>query len=219
MKQRKFKIAIGACGPTIMYSHIIIAENERDAVIKYLKQDGTEATEESIRMYLDHVNEILPLEAPDKLLDFDGNEIALGDSVVFVKNYGVVDGKSVAPKLLSGKVVKIGAKGIVIEDGNGEESRLNLSKKNSDRLVKVAVMKRRPERDTEDLNDATGYPLREGDVIAYMGKIYMSSCESLVKGTVKSISAKTVFVDDTKKAPERTVVLKCVRSRGKIIHI
>ena len=55
---RKYKIAVGICGPTIMYSKVIKAATPEEAVEKYLADSEDEYTEAEKDMLLRHTIEI-----------------------------------------------------------------------------------------------------------------------------------------------------------------
>ena len=51
----KYKIVVGLCGPHIIKTNVINAQDEREAVIKYLKSMDEEPTEEAIAKHINHV--------------------------------------------------------------------------------------------------------------------------------------------------------------------
>lgn len=57
---KKYKINLGTCGGRAINTSIISAENERDAVIKYLQGIDEEVTEEKINQYMKGVFEHIP---------------------------------------------------------------------------------------------------------------------------------------------------------------
>ena len=202
MALKKFRFFVGACGPTMMYSNIIRAEDEVSAIKQYISAYGRELTEEEMNKYLRLIREVIPKENPDKLLDYMEHEIAVGDEVVFIRNsYGK------PPKLLTGIVDKISAKSIVVKTLSEECFRVILPEDETEILPKVIVMNPRPNRIVGKYIDATGYPLQEGDIVAYMGKVYVGNCEGFRTGAVKKITEKTVEVEDTRKNFDRVVVI------------
>ena len=202
MALKKYRFAVGVCGPTVLYTNIIRAEDERAAATLYLSEIGKELTNENITELLKYVREIIPKENPDKIMDYTEREIALGDEVMFIRNkFGE------APKLLSGKVDKISGKSIVIRTQTGESNRIILAEDESECLSRVVVMNARPERKNEGFVDASGYPVMEGDPIVYMKAIAYSRCDGFQTGHVTRVTGKSIEVNGTKRTPNRVVVI------------
>ena len=111
MALKKYRFFVGACGPTMMYSNIIRAEDEISATKIYLAEIGEEPTEENIKKKLDYIREIIPKENPEKLLDCKDQEISIGDEVIVIKG-----GAGTSPRLLHGTVKKLSGKSIQVED-------------------------------------------------------------------------------------------------------
>ena len=85
MALKKYRFAVGICGPTVLYTNIIRAEDERSAAMIYLSEIGKDLTDENISEQLRHIKGIVPKEARNRLLDYLGKEIVLGDEVMFYK--------------------------------------------------------------------------------------------------------------------------------------
>ena len=200
MALRKFRFFVGACGPTMMYSNIIRAEDEVSAIKIYLAELGEEPTEENIEKRLRFIREVVPKDTPEKLLDCMGREISVGDEVMVIKG-----ASGTSPELVPGTVEKIPGKSITVKTRTGETVRVMLAKGEVDSLSKAIVLDPRPARAVEGVLDASGYPIEENDRVAYVFSPY--SISELKVGTVKKISAKTVVVDDTRKRPDKVVVI------------
>lgn len=56
----KYKILVGMCGPEIIYTSVISAHDEKEAVVKYLNSIGEEPSEERINEMLRFVREHVP---------------------------------------------------------------------------------------------------------------------------------------------------------------
>ena len=200
MALKKYRFFVGACGPTMMYSNIIRAEDEISATKIFLAEMNEEPTEENIQKRLRNIREVVPKAKPEKLLDCTGREISVGDNVMAIKG-----ASGTAPELVPGTVEKIPGKSIVVKISNGDTVRIALSKYETDSLAKVIVLDPRPERGSEGVLDASGYPIEENDKVAYVYSPYSTS--ELKIGTIKKLSSKTVLVDDTRKRPDKVVVL------------
>ena len=57
---KKYKIALGICGCHVMYSNVIRAHDEREAVMKYLESSREQATEEAVEKLLNRTVEHVP---------------------------------------------------------------------------------------------------------------------------------------------------------------
>ena len=204
MALKKYRIFVGMCGPTPLYSDTIRAEDERAAVITYLTEIGKEVTIENINEQLRHVREIVPniKKTPEKLLDCLGKELTLGADVMFMRRkYGE------GTKLMSGKVDKVSGKSIVVRTQSGESNRIMLSTDSDDSIDRVIVMAPRPERVNGEVLDASGYPILEGDTVAYMIPAEFGTSDGFGTGTVTKFTAKSVEVNGTKRPFDRVVVI------------
>ena len=56
----KYKVLIGACGPTPITSGVITAHDKREALIKYYESIGEEYSEEKVEKELKYVYEHIP---------------------------------------------------------------------------------------------------------------------------------------------------------------
>ena len=202
MALKKYRFAVGICGPTVLYTNIIRAEDERSAAMIYLSEIGKDLTDENISEQLRHIKEIVPKETPDRLLDYLEKEIVLGDEVMFIKNkYGE------APRLMPGKVDKISGKSIVITTESGESNRVILSEKDDECLSRVIVMQLRPERKNNGVADASGYPLIEGDPVVYMKTSVHNRCDGFQTGMITRFTAKYIEINGTKRTSERVIAI------------
>ncbi len=202
MALKKYRFFVGACGPTMMYSNIIRAEDEVSAAKLYLTEQGEEASDEAVAEQLRFIREVVPKETPEKLFDFMNKEISVDDDVMFIRN-----SSSKAPKLMPGKVEKITGKSVVIKTPAGESVRVILAEDEEDSIARIIVMSPRPERAAEGVVDASEYPLLEGDPVVYMKAIAYNRCEGFDVGTVEKISGKSLEVNGTRRTPERVVVI------------
>ena len=202
MALKKYRFATGICGPTILYSNTIRAEDEIAAAKIYLTETGKEITDESISELLRHISEIVPKETPDQLFDCMGREISEDDDVAVIKS-----NEGAAPELSFGKIEKISGKSVSVKTPTGESVRVMLTKSEADTMTRVLVMGQRPAKECTDVFDGSGYPLQVGDRIAYMDPAYFRGNIIFKVGTVEKITPKTIMVNGTRKTPDRTVVI------------
>ena len=196
MAKRKFKICVGACGPTLLYTNIIKAEDERDAVIQYLSSDGNTPTEEEVQRYISYTHEVVPTpkrKDDEPIVDTLGKPFAIGDKAAFIRN--------TAPSFVVGEVTKINNSSVVIKTSDGRENRVTCSKGSF--CVEYAVILNDRIKRNGDKQDATGYPVLVDDKVLFVRDVYGNI--SLVQGTIKDIKNTRVSVEYTfGKRPEQT---------------
>lgn len=138
-------------------------------------------------------------------------EINAGDSVVFIRNQ-----RGTPACLMRGTVDKVNAKSInVSSEGKSYRVMFTTSPyKDQTKLLKAVVIKDREARTGEPV-DFTGYPIREGDTIAFTEEVYQGAIESFIVGTVTSIAAQSVGIhsdsnpryENARRAFDRLVVI------------
>jgi len=58
--KKTYKIALGICGCNVLFSNVIRAHDEREAVVRYLNGQGEETTDEAVERLLKHTVEHIP---------------------------------------------------------------------------------------------------------------------------------------------------------------
>ena len=209
MALKKYKICVGVCGPTLLYTNIIKAEDERDAVTKYLSETGMQITEEEIQKYISHTHEVLPTpkrKDDQPIVDSFGNPLSFGKTVAFIRN-------DKPPVLILGEITKVTNSSILITASDGKETRIPCSK-GTFKVDRAAIIKKRKNRKEDGGKvDATGYPVYEGDKIIFEENYYGQ--KSLREGTVKEIRNTTIIanyftgskIEQTVKSLSKIVVL------------
>ena len=143
--------------------------------------------------------------------NFIDQEINVGDSVAFIRNQ-----RGTPTGLMRGTVAKVNAKSINVES-EGKTYRVMFTAspyKDDTKLLKAVVIKKRPPRTGEPV-DFTGYPIQEGDTIAFTENVYQSAVESFIVGTVTSIAAQSVGIhsdsdpkyENARRAFDRLIVI------------
>ena len=69
MAMKKYRIALGVCGPNVLYTNVIRAYDERDAVERFLRSEGNDPTEEEIGKLLGRVVEHVPKPRKKKVAE------------------------------------------------------------------------------------------------------------------------------------------------------
>lgn len=122
--------------------------------------------------------------------NFLNQEVRINDEVVFIRNQ-----RGKPTSLQTGIVKKINKKSVII-DSDSKTYRVMFSTspyKDQTKLLKVIVMKDREER-SGDPKDFTGYPIKEGDTIAFTENVYQGAVESFIIGTVTSITPQNINI-------------------------
>lgn len=122
--------------------------------------------------------------------NFLNQEVRINDEVVFIRNQ-----RGKPTSLQTGTVKKINEKSVSI-DSDGKTYRVMFSTspyKDQTKLLKVIVMKDRKDR-IGDPKDFTGYPIKEGDTIAFTENVYQGAVESFIIGTVTSITPQNINI-------------------------
>ena len=218
-KMKKYRIALGICGPTVMYSKIIKAYSEEEAVKKYLADSGEECTDDKVKNLIRFTREKVSVKDDDPSLgtmyDFELNVLQVGDRVAFICNqpndegfrrYSVQEG--VISKI-SDSSAEIYSEVLDKTFRVMKTSGAYIGNDVSDyRLKKVAKLMNHYEPEENSLNDSLGQGVHEGDTIVYMADIYQDSCEGFIKGIVQKESATMVFVENGKRktSPKFAVV-------------
>lgn len=210
---KKYKIAVGICGPTILYSNIIKAHSEEEAVEKFIADSEGQYSESDKGTLLRHTHEIVARKPAREdaertsMKDYDLNEVKAGDLVAFIcvrRN----DQGFRRYSIQKGIIQSFSASSAVIDCTDLEKTfrivetsgRYTGNEITDDRLKKVAVMKEFALASNDTVPaDALGQELKLGDTVAYMDDIYQDSCAGLIKGTVTKITAKFVEMDGSKK--------------------
>ena len=137
-----------------------------------------------------------------KLLDGLNQLVSAGDEVMFIRNAYRRDSK-----IVRGTVIKITEKCAIIQTGANKNICILLCEGDPASLTKVIVMHPRPGRTGEDSMDASGYQIREGDPVVYIGPLLSNRCKGFEYGTVKKAAGNTWEVNGTRRSSDRIVVV------------
>ena len=221
-EMRKYKIAVGICGPTILYSDVIKAQNRVEAVERFIADSDGQYTESDKETLLQHIHEIVSRKSTSEnanrtsMKDYDLKKVISGDPVAFICVRRNKEGYR-RYSIQKGTIQGFTASSVVIDCPDLEQTFRIVETSGSytgnrikeDRLKKVALMKEYlPAANESEPTDALGQELKLGDVVAYMDDIYQDSCAGFIKGTVTKITAKLVEMDGFKR-----------KTRGKVVRI
>lgn len=192
---KKYKMAIGSCGPSILYTNIIKADSPEEAARLYL---GVFAKDEDIakvaqRMF--EVEERAIREDGDGFVDAMGADIADGSNVAFISRQ---DTNSIK----EGRVYGITKSTISVMSDN-KQYRL-VSDPDDGRSIKKAIVinwkKRKGKKDSGI--DAFGQTLKDGGFVAYRKDVYEGNCKGFLYGTITKVTGTYVFIRDIESEKE-----------------
>lgn len=195
---KKFKMAIGACGPHIMYTNIIRANSPEEAARKYL---GYNAKEESVAKVASHMFEIeerAVRKEDEKFVDSLGAEIEIGQEVAFVC-------RQEKNAIKRGKVHSM-TKSTIMVESDDKLYRLISDPEDGLSIKKAIVIEWKKERAKKDSAiDAIGQPIKEGKTVAYRQEVYVNTCKGFSYGTITKVTGTYAFICDieTKKEIRR----------------
>ena len=198
-KLKKYRMATGICGPTVLYTNIIKAYSPEEAARKYLEKDKDGmATEEKVREIADKMYEIEDEKPVDSYLDARGETLEPGNSV-----YAIVKANGKIFSIIEGVVSKLTKRGIKVQ-ADGIEYLVPVGTKNSSSRWEEPFFSK-VVRITEEMK-SLGAP-ETGSEVAYIDEAFMSSSKVFSFGTVSKITDKNVYINgkngETRKTTER----------------
>lgn len=69
MAMKKWKICVGICGPTLLWTNVIKANSEEEAVRKYLTERDGEVKQSELDDLIKHCYEHIPQKRATKVAD------------------------------------------------------------------------------------------------------------------------------------------------------
>lgn len=192
---KKYKMAVGICGPRILYTSIIKADSPEEAARIYLGYDAKEedVAEVAPRMY--EVADRAVRKEDEHFVDAIGAEIEIGQDIAFIcrqdKN-----------ALRKGKVQNITKSTIAVKSDN-KLYRLVSDLENGLSIKKAIVIDWKKERAKKDSYiDGIGQPLKEGKTVAYRQEVYVDNCKGFLYGTLVKVTGTYAFIRDMETEKE-----------------
>lgn len=186
---KKYKMAVAACGPHIMYTNIIKAETPEEAAKIYLGYKGNKAEVAKVAARMFEIEDRAVRKEDESFIDALGTEIKIGQDVVFICSQD----KNILRK---GKVQKITKSTISVMSDN--KSYRLLSDPEDGLTIRKAIVidwkKSRTKKDAEV--DAIGQPLVEEKLVAYRQEVYIDSCKGFLYGTIIKVTGTYAFIRD-----------------------
>lgn len=202
-KLKKYRMAVGICGPTVLYSNIIRAYSAEEAARLYLsgcKKSSNEITDEIVADISNKMYEIEETKSLDNHYDACGKLLEIGDMVFCVVKTEIVEGTIVK---LTNRSVKITSnKGdctIII----GKDDYKEIKGKKEPYFAKIIKI----------TNDITlGAEVEVGAFVAYL-MISFGTCTGFGFGTVVRITPSYIHIDTGKGEMVRKSADKVQRLR------
>ena len=186
---KKYKMAVGACGPQIMYTNIIKAESPEEAARIYL---GADANEEKIAMVssrMFEVEERTVRSDNDCFVDALGADIEIGKEVAFIS-------RTDTNSIIKGTVTAITKSTITVTTDN-KQYRLVSDPEDGRSINKAIVINQIEIASSNNTNtDALGRPLEEGSLVAYRQDVYAGNCKGFAFGTITKVTGSFAFICD-----------------------
>ena len=196
---KKYRMAVGICGPTVLYTNIIRAYSAEEAARKYLSEDedGT-VPEEKVREIADRMYEIEDGKPVSSYLDARGETLEPGDSV-----YALVKANGRTFSIVEGVVSKLTKRGIKVQADDAEYL-VPVGTKDAASRWKDPFFSRAV-RITEEMK-SLGAP-EIGSEVAYIDGAFMSSSKVFSFGTVTKITASNIYINgedgEARRTPDR----------------
>lgn len=184
-KLKKYRMAVGVCGPTVLYTNIIRAYSSEEAARFYLDENndsGKEITDEMVSEIANKMHEIEETKALDVYYDACGKHLEIGCMVLFI-------GKMV---IVKGTIIKLTNRSVKITSNDGDCT-ISIGKDDYKEIEgKKEPCFARIIRITDDMTlDAD---LDVGAFVTYL-KIRFGTCSGFGFGTVVRITPSYVYID------------------------
>ena len=219
MSMKKYKIALGACGPQILCTNIIKAHSAEEAVRKYLEETKSEVTDAKVKHLLsstyEYVSDTYGVEDEKDIVDVHGRQIMVNCRVALINapekhrtqvNLGVVS-----------EIRKTSIQ-VVLDDGRSVKVMIP----STGEIIKCVIIDRVEEKnDNNTPCDAIGQPVRPGDYAVAMMPAVMGNVKGFeLFGTIAKVSetyAWPVITDNaattSRKMLNRLVVIRAAKNR------
>ncbi len=181
-KLKKYKMAVGICGPTVLYTNIIKAYNPEEAARKYLEESNEEVTEAKIDEISRRMFELRDEKPLEVHYDCQGTALMPGDQVLAIAN----------TQIIRGKITKLTKRQTKLES-NGKEYGFTINRKDhreingedSPFFAKILKISKDMSLDGE---------VTVGSHVAYI-KVSFSYVDGFKLGTVTRITSNYIYID------------------------
>ena len=189
--KKRYRMAVGACGPNIMYTNIIKADSPEEAAKIYLEAletDGEEKIEEV-------ASRMMEIEGPrvrgedESIVDSGDRVLEIGDKVAVIANRSKNEIVTATVKELKrSSVIVTGLNGTDMTYHTDQEDGVTIKK-----AVKLAAIKVTDKTDVA--KDALGQEIVIDQACAYRLPIYVNSCKGFGYGIVRRMTPSNVYIE------------------------
>ena len=201
-KLKKYRMAVGICGPTVLYTNIIKAYSPEDAARKYLEESVAEGsvdeiTDDKIAKIAKEMYELAEAEALTAHYDACGEVIEINDTVI----------AAISNSIVKGTVVKLTNRSIMIAE-SGKEYTVTINRND----YKEIAGERKPffAKVVKVDRNTAGKTLEPGAHVAYL-EIDFGTCTGFGFGTVSRITPSYVYINTEKSEEIRKSIGKIYR--------
>ena len=201
-KLKKYRMAVGICGPTVLYTNIIKAYSPEDAARKYLEESVAEGsvdeiTDDKIAKIAKEMYELAEAEALTAHYDACGEVIEINDTVI----------AAISNSIVKGTVVKLTNRSIMIAE-SGKEYTVTINRND----YKEIAGERKPffAKVVKVDRNTAGKTLEPGAHVAY-SEIDFGTCTGFGFGTVSRITPSYVYINTEKSEEIRKSIGKIYR--------
>lgn len=184
MALKNYKMALGTCGPEIIYTDIIKAYSPEEAARKYLLSGYTEdaVTEEKIAELAKAFHEVPPKTALEVYYDCCGEKMDKGDQVYAVINMAFVEGI----------ITKLSSRSVKVAYGDKEHNiTINSNDKKTINGIEMPYFSKLLKRvsTTDEMQDIT-----TGSYVAFI-KTSFNSFDGIGFGEVTRVTSSYVYIN------------------------
>lgn len=204
-KLKRYRMATGICGPTVLYTNIIKAYSPEEAARKYLEErraEGAvdEVTDDKVAEIAKEMYELEETRPLETYYDVCNEEMSEGDSVLAITKHNTI---------VMGTIAKFTRRGVKIDAGD-ETVSITIDMKDQkmingeytpffSKLIKFTD------------NMAADVPITVGSSIAYV-KISYGACEGFGFGTVTRIAPSYIYIntgnEEIRKSAEKVHLIR-----------
>ncbi len=184
-KLKKYKMAVGICGPTVLYTNIIKAYSAEEAAKLYLDENndaGKEITDEMVSEIAKKMFEIEEAKALDAHYDACGERLVVGNRILCAVKMQIVEGTIVK---LTNRGVKVSLDNSDFSISIGQNDYKEIDGENLPFFAKIVKL---------NDNMASNADVEIGSFVAYMD-IRFGTCMGFGFGTVTRITPSYVYID------------------------
>lgn len=198
-KLKKYRMAVGACGPTILYTNIIKAYSPEEAARKFL-EDEEDISEDRVAEIAKRMRELEEPKPLKDLYDCCGNKMELDDSVLAAIDKTFVIGR-ISKQTNRGVKVMADDKEYSVTIHKDDHKEIN----GSDTPFFAKLIKL-----SEGM--AINNDVEVGSFVAFI-ESHFGTCRGFVTGTVTRITPSYVYIDAgeneiIRKTPEKVKKLR-----------